>query len=285
MLKEAINPGLGIRKLHSHGVTGKGVRVAIIDQALYLDHPEFAGKIVAYHDLASGERVSMHGPAVTSLLVGTNCGTAPDARVYYVAVRGGVYEEDFVEGLYWIVQQNSKLQGSEKIRVVCVSAAPGERGKPCKESSKRWKDACAHAEAKDILVLDCTSNRGFVHSCWYDLRAPESITRCKHGYPGMDFPIVPSQILAPASVRTTAEQQPNGDFGYQYWGQGGRSWAIPYVAGVLALGWQVHPELKSEQMQELLFKSAYQKKNGARIINPEKFIRLVRGAKANQRGK
>jgi subtilisin family serine protease len=77
LLTEAMNPGLGIRKLHKEGITGKGVSIAIIDQFMYLDHPEFAGKIVAFHNLSSRDNNgSMHGPAVTSLLVGTNCGTA-----------------------------------------------------------------------------------------------------------------------------------------------------------------------------------------------------------------
>jgi hypothetical protein len=48
---------------------------------------------------------------------------------------------------------------------------------------------------------------------------------------------------------------------------------------VLALGWQVQPEIGPEKMRELLFKSAYTNKNGAKIINPNGFIRLVRKAK------
>ena len=44
------NPGLGVRALHDEGITGKGINVAIIDQNLLLDHPEFAGKITAYYD-------------------------------------------------------------------------------------------------------------------------------------------------------------------------------------------------------------------------------------------
>jgi hypothetical protein len=55
--------------------------------------------------------------------------------------------------------------------------------------------------------------------------------------------------------------------------------AIPYGAGVLAMGWQVNPELSPHQMRELLYKSAFTKRNGAKIINPKKFILLVRRAK------
>ncbi len=87
LLKEAINPGLGVRKLHRQGITGKGVNVAIIDQPLQMDHPEYAGKFQAYHDTGcGGHETSMHGPAMTTQLVGNQCGTAPGARVYYAAV-------------------------------------------------------------------------------------------------------------------------------------------------------------------------------------------------------
>ena len=65
---------------------------------------------------------------MTSLLVGKQCGTAPDARVYYVAARGGVHEEDYVKGLNWIIEKNKSLPLVRRIRVVSVSAAPGNAG-------------------------------------------------------------------------------------------------------------------------------------------------------------
>lgn len=277
LLKKAMNPGLGVRNLHRLGITGKGINMAIIDQAMYLDHPEFSGKIVAYHDLADGERFSMHGPAVTSLLAGTNCGTAPDARVYYAAARSGVYEVDYVDGLDWIIEKNSTLPATEKIRVVSVSAAPGKVGTPSTDNQKKWDEACTRAEKAGILVLDCTSHHGFIGPCWYDAYNPESVAKCTPGFPGL--PAAggqPGDILVPASPRTTAEEYDKGKFGYQYCGRGGLSWAIPYCAGVLTLGWQVNPDLSAEQMRDLLFNSAYVTHSGDKIINPNKFINLVR---------
>jgi subtilisin family serine protease len=75
--------------LHTAGITGRGVAVAIIDQPMFQDHPEFAGRIVAYRDFGTESESSMHGPAVTSLLAGTNTGTAPEAKVYYASVPSG----------------------------------------------------------------------------------------------------------------------------------------------------------------------------------------------------
>ena len=280
VLKDGMNPGLGIRKLHKQGITGKGVNVAIIDQPLYLDHPEFAGKIVAYHDVGCGTKSSMHGPAVASLLVGKNCGTAPDARLYYVAAPSWTKDTAYqAQALNWIIEQNKKLTASEKIRVVSVSAAPSGSGSPFDKNQQMWDRACAQAEEDNILVLDCTAHHGFVSPCWYNRNAPESVIRCTPGLPGQEPKKYTGRILVPTCPRTTAEEFNKGDFSYQYCGRGGLSWAIPYCAGVLALGWQIRPEIGPERMRDLLFKSAYIHKSGERIINPNGFIRLVRMAR------
>ncbi|MHC4559586.1 MAG: S8 family serine peptidase [Planctomycetota bacterium] len=281
ILTDALNPGLGVRKLHQQGITGKGVNVAIIDQPTYLVHPEFAGKIVAYHDTGcETDESSMHGPLVASLLVGTNCGTAPGARVYYAAAPSWKTDAAYyAKGLDWIIAQNEKLPEGEKIRVVSVSASPNQSSWA---NRQMWDRACARAQADGIMVLDCTddSHRGFIGRCWYNARAPESVARCNPwAPPNREFRFNPADIgiLVPSSPRTAAE---DGDVpGYQYAGRGGLSRAIPYCAGVLAMGWQVNPELSPEQMRELLFQSAYTKRNGAKIINPKTFIRLLRRAK------
>ncbi len=281
ILADAMNPGLGVRWLHQQGITGKGVNVAIIDQPLLPDHPEYDGKIVAYHDTGcGGSKSSMHGPAVASLLVGTNCGTAPGAKVYYAAApswKGDTAYE--AKALDWIVQQNKKLPATQKIRVVSVSAAPTN---PRFRDKNRhmWEPACARAEADGIMVLDCSrSHRGFISSCWYDDRDPESVGKCNPGYPPGGFQpelLDPAYIHVPAACRTTAQHDDPGRDSYIYWGLGGLSWSIPYCAGVLAMGWQIRPDLTPAQMKELLFASAHVHKSGAKIINPRAFVELIR---------
>jgi HEAT repeat protein len=284
ILTDALNPGLGVRQLHQQGITGKGVNVAIIDQPTYLVHPEFAGKIVAYHDTGcETDESSMHGPLVASLLVGTNCGTAPGARVYYAAAPSWKTDAAYyAKGLDWIIAQNEKLPEGEKIRVVSVSASPNQSSW---ENRKMWDEACARAEADGIMILDCTDShrRGFIGRCWYNARVPESVSACTPGTPRDEIKIKhfgSDSIFVPSAPRTAAED--GAVPGYQYARLGGLSRAIPYCTGVLAMGWQVNPELSPEQMRELLFKSAYTNKNRAKIISPRKFIRLVRNAKATQ---
>ncbi len=287
LLEEAMNPGLGIRALHRRGITGKGVNVAIIDQPLYRDHPEFAGKIVEYFDTGCGSQSSMHGPAVASLLVGINCGTAPDAKVFYAAAPSWLKDSAYyAKALDWIIEQNAKLPPSKKIRVVSVSAAPSGDGSPFDKNQQMWDNTCSRAKAEGILVLDCTNHRGIIGPCILDSTYREDPTQCSPGNrPAAQFSPRQDRVHAPTAPRTTAEQYQKDRFTYQYNGQGGLSWAIPYVAGVLAMGWQVNPKLGPEQMKEILFNSAAKGQNGAKIINPQRFIAMVRMAKPDTAGR
>jgi len=128
LMENGKNPGLGVRALHAEGITGQGVNVAIIDQNLLLNHPEFSGKIAAYYDTGcnmSAAEGSMHAPAVTSLLVGNTIGVAPGAKVYFAAAPSWTGDSKYyADALNWIVEENRKLPDTDKIRVVSISAAP-----------------------------------------------------------------------------------------------------------------------------------------------------------------
>lgn len=273
VLEEAKNPGLGVRALHDRGITGEGVKVAIIDQPTYTDHPEFVGKIVAYKDFDCGSEDSMHGPAVASLLVGENTGTAPGAALYFAAAPSWLGDSAYyADALDWIVEENAKLPEGDKIRVVSVSAAPSGPGSPFTKNNELWDEAVARAESDGIMVLDCTQDHGWINSCYYDLEDPDDIARCMPGYPGYDIAIPARDgIFAPTSPRTTAEEYTEGVFGYQYTGRGGLSWAIPYCAGVFAMGWQICPELSGEEMKAILLETAYEM-DGYKFIDPAAFI-------------
>lgn len=281
LIEAGKNPGLGVRSLHEQGITGEGVNVAIIDQNLLLDHPEYAGNVAAYYDSGCAQPEdagSMHAPAVLSLLAGKSVGVAPGAKVWFAAAPS--WEADaayYADCLNWIIEQNRALPEGEKIRVVSVSAAPGEW-----ENGSQWDEAVAAAKAEGVLILDCagTNETGFVFAGYSDPDFPEDVTKCTPGFPDMDnnFSGIywTSKLFVPSSFRTTAQEYVAGLYIYTYWGNGGRSWSIPYAAGVLALGWQVNPELDAQTMMDLLLQSAYVNEEGCHIIDPPAFIELVR---------
>ena len=280
ILEKGKNPGLGVRNLHAQGITGKGINVAIIDQNLQLDHPEFKGKIVKYYDVGTNsptEEGSMHAPAVTSLLVGEKIGTAPEAKVYFVAAPSWTADAQFyADALNWIIDENATLPRDKKIRVVSVSAAPSGEGSPFIKNNSDWDEAYQRAVEAGILVLDCTSNRGLTAPCTLDLENPDDVAKCIPGYPNHKSMLFPDRIYIPTSHRTTAEEYTTDNPSYQYTGVGGLSWSIPYLAGVLAMGWQVNPELTNSQIMGSVFESAYITKENIKIINPEAFIDLIK---------
>ncbi len=290
VLEEGKNPGLGVRDLHAQGITGEGVNVAIIDQPLALPgHEEFADRIAAYYDSGcevSEQQGSMHGPAVLSLLAGESMGVAPGAKVYFAAAPSWKADSAYyADCLFWIIRQNRELPEGEKIRVVSVSAAPEEGWF---ENAAKWDKAVAAAENAGIMVLDCRSaaDTGFIFSSYYDRSDPENVEKCIPGYPDKVFDDFSNEfysdtIFAPASYRTFAQELQGVEAGepcYRYDGTGGESWAVPYVAGVLALGWQVAPNLDAETMKDLLFQSCWINAMGNHMINPTAFIELVREA-------
>lgn len=280
-LRTYANPGLGVRAVHAKGITGKGVAVAIIDQNLAGEHPEFAGKLREYRDLGCDQEIgtgSMHGPAVASLLVGNACGTAPGAVVYYFATPSWKADAKyFADALYAIVDINKRLAEADRIRVVSVSAAPSGKGSPFKENNKDWDKAVKKATAANILVLDCTESYGFIDSGYCSPEDPENPELVKSGWPkNSPFPTRNGRICAPCSKRTVAEEYQKGESSYAYFGQGGLSWAIPFVAGACALAWQVNPDITASEMKELLINSAHVTKEKVRVIDPPALVELAK---------
>lgn len=277
LLESAKDPGLGVRALHKQGITGKGVNVAIIDQPISPDHPEYKDRIAAYHDVGCGTKTSMHGPAVLSLLAGKTCGTAPGAKVYYVAAPSWTADTAYqAKALDWLVLQNINLMADRQIRVVAVSAMPSGKGSPFTKNTEQWDAACERATRAGILVLDCTEHRGLIGSCYFGAGDRQKPADCRPGYPGLPGAgWAGRRLLVPTCPRTTAEEYVQGDFSYVYWGRGGLSWAIPYAAGVLAMGWQVDPTMSAERAQELLIATSHDAKTH-RIIDPVAFIHAVK---------
>lgn len=287
LMEQAMDPGLGVRQLHQQGITGQGVSVAIIDMGIpehhRTDHPEYAGKFKVYQSFTDQE-ISMHGPAVASLLVGENCGVAPGASLYYMAVDAGAGDAKFfADALNWLIDLNQTLPEGEKIRVVSVSAAPGLTHGPFTKNNELWEQARQRALAEGILVLDVTEKSGIDLSPSYHSQAetnqtPESLTAGFPGEPSSKLYAQKQRLLCvPCSPRTTAGMWANReDSQYTYWGVGGLSWGIPYAAGVLALGWQLRPDLTPEQMLDLLLETAAKNDIGFPCIDPPAFIQAIR---------
>jgi subtilisin family serine protease len=269
-LAEGKGPGLGVTGLHSQGIDGRGIGIAIIDQPLLRDHEQYASRIVRYEAIdVEGVPVQMHGAPVCSIAVGSTCGVAPKASVYYYANPPWKWRDDkpWAELLEKIIESNKVLAGDQpKIRVVSISlGAFSER-----PNFERWKAAVAKASDNGVLVVTCdptflrlgTLRRDPAK----DPNDPSSYKAGRYFAPG-------AALCVPAGNRTTASHY--GKDVYTYYIEGGMSWTVPYLAGLAALGFQVNPDIKPAEVVELWTTTATKTGVGP-VVNPAKFIEAVR---------
>ncbi len=258
------NPGLGIRRLHEQGITGRGVGVAIIDQTLLVDHQEYAGQLRLYEEMDDVRdgwlEAQMHGAAVASTAVGKTVGVAPDADLYYIATTdcGARAGEpiDFscrAQSIRRILEVNEQLPADRKIRVISISYGWTPDSKGYDEIAA----AAEEAKAAGMFVICSTVEE--VHGFKFHglgrspLADPDNLQSYEPGlfwsqqfYEGWQFS---DRLLVPMDSRTIAS--PQGVDEYAFYREGGWSVSIPYIAGVYALAAQVNPTITPDEFWSL----------------------------------
>ncbi len=263
------NPGLGVRRLHARGITGKGVSLAIVDQPLIVEHPEYGGRIRLYEEVGMPTNVpcQMHGPAVASIAVGKTCGVAPGADLFFIAAfafdakagrpKGGRDFTWYAQAVRRLVEINQQLPGEKKIRALSLSVGwdTSEAGYDAMES------AVQAAKAAGMLVTSSSirnthgiSINGLGRS---PLADPDQFESCSPGlFWGDGFPggrQSTNELLMPMDSRTVAGFTSTND--YTFYRQGGWSWITPYLAATYALAVQVKPELTPDGFLSLTFQT------------------------------
>ncbi|MBP5160563.1 MAG: hypothetical protein ILP11_00715 [Alphaproteobacteria bacterium] len=285
-LESGKNSGLGIRGIHQKGYTGKGVNVAIVDHVLYVDHPEYKDNVVFYEtgfmpSNTPKDEAWYHGAAVSSLLCGKNCGSAPDAHLFFWAHfcynhEKGVHDARLQNPtLQKIIDWNNTHEEKDKIR--CLSCSWGnltdiafeerqELFKKVEESGCMVFGGCygirrgrrSVGGAKRDLYSDAADN----------LQGPDNLA---------DWPpeLAGTCLIVPRDQRTFASYMG----GYMYDELGGASWTYPYLSGLVACGLQAFPSYTQQKdwqdkiWQDLLSTGTKDPRNyGAVTVNPVKFI-------------
>jgi len=268
LLEEGKNPGLGIRSLHKQDIDGRGVGIAILDQRLLKNHVEYADRVVRYEeiDLSDDQPLQMHGPPIVSIAVGKNCGVAPQAVVFYYAMKATEMPDNsiYCDIIDKIIEHNENAGASERIRVVSISTGQF----PHKANFARWKETLRKADRHGILVVTC--DPAFLRygrlSRIPDKNPDDPLSYRREG----DFT---GYVLLIPTNRTIASH--NGPEVYTYYSSGGSSWAAPYIAGLAALAFQVDPNVQPHTIVEQLVKTATHTKAGP-VVNPSGFIEAIK---------
>ena len=292
-LKIGRNPGLHVRDLHKRGIDGRGVAIAIIDQPLLLTHKEYRNNIVLYEQQdPTLTEAEMHGPAVASIAVGETVGVAPKAKLYYVATRHartkGLWDvRPEAEALQRILEINKELSDTEKIRIVSLSLGGLNKAQ---EGGPEWQAALQEAKKQKVAVFTTDDNIFTVSRKFAYANVDDNAvyTRGAYWWPEerlSDYAEI-NDVLFPSDYRVTAA--PNGDKDYVAYSNGGMSWAVPYAAGLYALGLQVLPGLTPELFWQIARETAMhtqvQGSSGemypARyLVQPVKFIEKLESLK------
>lgn len=309
LMEKGKDPGLGVRKLHEQGVTGRNVGIAIIDQGLYTGHPEYASRIKLYEEMHvfPEEEASMHGAALASIAVGKNCGVAPEADLYYWAFNNildyskeGYDTEDidwdgYARAIDRVAEVNEKLPKEKKIRVIAIARGYSFTGEESTDKRiQNMLDAISRAEEAGIFVVTTSTNRN------YDFLSPEEDVIAGLGKidPAGDADDISNytlgswqweqaeyyenSLLVPMDDRAVADM--SGDT-YVFYADGGWSWTVPYVAGMYALCAQVDSDITPEEFFRKAMetstviersKEAGGEKYTFHVLNPQPLIESIR---------
>ena len=292
IMERGKNPGLGVRALQEEGITGEGVNIAIVDQALNPEHAEYAENLMSYELLhCSDSGAQMHGSAVTSIAVGKSCGVAPGAKVYYIASTFGSYGFEnmkmdlsyMADSIDRILEINELLPKERKIRVISIS-----RGFSTEKGADKVRAAIERAKEAGVFVITTSTEENYGFALMGlgrgQMADPDDVSVCGPGHYWSDSfydsgITDPSRVLlVPMDARTYASWH-TAD-GYEFASSGGLSWSVPWLAGMYALCLQVDDDLTPELFIQKAFETGtvqtieYQGKSYefGTIINPPALI-------------
>jgi subtilisin family serine protease len=267
---------------------GSSRTVAVIDTGLDIGHPEFAGRIARTFDTATGSGdvtdLVGHGTFVTGLIAAVDGngiggkGVAGNTKVIAVrgSIDGGFTVGDLIRGIDFSIER-----GADVINLSL--AGPG-----FSRSSARALEAAFFADVLPIaasgntaldgnpiefpaaalggsrggrgigLSVAATRPNGAVadfstHNDFVSLAAPGA------GASGCEFGVF-STLPASSGDWDTPESCSNtfSDRGARFAYGEGTSFSAPIVSGIAALAWQVERRLASEQVADVLVRSARQ---------------------------
>ena len=269
-LLDASVPKISVPRLWEEGLTGRGVRLAIVDTGIDAAHPDLQGRIADQADFAGeGDRDGNgHGTHCAGIAAGSGQasgmryrGVAPEALLYAAKVldaEGGGMMSDVMAGIEWAVEQG--------VQVINLSlGSPG----PC-DGDDALCEICDAAVAQGVVVCTAAGNEGperytigspgcareviTIGACTlqdqvasFSSRGPTADGRQKPDlvFPGVDIVGARAQGTAMGSVVSE-----------YYTAASGTSMATPHAAGVCALLLQALPELTPQEIKARLMSTA-----------------------------
>ncbi len=238
--------------IHSIGLTGKGVKVAVIDRPINKNHIEFIDRIEyieVVHDHPNNNYQDFHGMTCAGFLCGSTCGVTPESELVYFAIPNKtddreVYYGFQLEALKKVYEYN---RGSNSpIRVVSLSApfSKSQLEQRNKLASELLSTGCVLIDAtsfgRDFQGID-GFKRG--NQIVYELNKWQiknyTMNKNREGF----AEYFKSLCFVPSSRRTSPGNDTDSE--YIHWSKAvSESWTIPHIAGAYACCLQAEPNLQ-----------------------------------------
>jgi subtilisin family serine protease len=272
-------PQIGAPAAWAAGLTGQGVKVAVLDTGIKADHPDFAGRIVDARSFVEGlpEPVDDfgHGTHVASILAGSGAaedgryrGVAPDAELLDGKVCdhfGSCFDSWIIAGMEWAAESGAAVVN------LSLGGADGPEIDPLEQAINEL------TELHGTLFVAAAGNQG---GCggpnFLQVGSPSTadaalsvgavdrddlIADFSCRGPRVGDGAVKPDITAPGVgiVAARAPGTPVGDFDpvdQFYTRVSGTSMATPHVAGSAALLAQQHPDWRAAELKAALMASS-----------------------------
>ncbi|MGW4851400.1 S8 family serine peptidase [Streptomyces sp. NPDC004288] len=263
------NAQIGTPKAWEAGLTGKGVKVAVLDSGADLAHPDLAGRVTESRSFIEGQEVADrngHGTHVSSTVGGSGAasggeekGVAPGATLAVGKVlsdEGSGSESQIIAGMEWAAKDVDA-------KIVSMSLGSSEPSDGTDPMAQAVDTLSAETGALFVIAAGNSGSPGSIGSpgaadSALTVGAVDSADRAAYftsqgprfgdqglkpdlSAPGVDILAARSQLVAGSGPYTTMS---------------GTSMATPHVAGVAALLAEKHPDWTGAQLKNALMSSS-----------------------------
>lgn len=238
--------------------TGNGVKVAVLDTGLDLNHPDFAGRNISHESFVPNQNTQDKNGHGTHC-IGTACGdkdpaglrygVAKDATIYAGKVlsnQGSGAQSWVINGMNWAINKGCKV----------ISMSLGSRVFPGQGYNQAYERVAKFALSRGSIIVAAAGNdsRRSRHHFW-PVSSPAncpsilSVGAIDINFNVADFsnrsinPTGQIDVAAPGVTVNSTWPMPR-----RYRTISGTSMATPHVAGILALLWEKYPNATPYQI-------------------------------------